>query len=860
MTEFDLSGAGKNVELLAPAGNAECLHAAVAAGADAVYLGLGDFNARRGADNFTMESLAEACDYAHLRGVAIYVALNIAILPSEIDRAVETARQAVAAGVDAVIVEDLGLAARIRQEIPQVELHISTQLNTHSAAGIEAAARLGASRVTLARELSFAEIASLAEVAADFGMTVETFAHGALCVCYSGQCLMSSLIGGRSANRGTCAQACRLPYELQSDDRSKPLPAAGAHLLSPRDFCTAEVMPQMVASGTSSLKIEGRMKSATYVFSVVSVYRDILDRALAGRDARPTEQQRGVLSEAFSRGFTTAYLTGDRGNEIMSYGRPNNRGVLAGRVSEVKEGFVEIATHIELNPGDVVEFWTKRGHFACPLTAASFTRDGRVHLAPEQKVGKGDRVFRVRNAAAEFTDDALEPRVPVIGRVRLALGEPARVEFSLAHGWRGVQRIAAAAFPSAVACEEQTRAVCGYVGAAEGAPVELARTKPLSTEDVESHIDRFGQTPFALVSLDIELSEGAGMGFSQLHRLRSEALVRLQEQILDLYAAKRRSLIGKLNERSRQNIGFAETLGASAAATSRKRPDQVSVVAWASNPACARAAKRAGADVVYIPILNYKRGESVLAGVRREENEQAGYPKQKVMALPTVDHDPIEGTREDACGFDVWDYVREGKRVFADSLASCVRAQAYGALVELGPHVPLTNAAGLRLVEQWGVARVWLSPELTLGQIADLADGSSVPLGITVSGAQELMVTEHCLLMSQGPCDQNCAACRRRNVEHHLKDRKGFDFPVVTDSMGRSHLYNGIELDIVPCLPDLLSIGISSFMVDTTLMDKNESHAAVSRVVRALKLAREEGRSVEKRRGTTTGHLFRGVS
>lgn len=860
MTEFDLSRTGKNVELLAPAGNVECLHAAVAAGADAVYLGLGDFNARRGADNFTMESLAEACDYAHLRGVAIYVALNIAILPSEIDRAVDTARQAVEAGADAVIVEDLGLAARIRREILQVELHISTQLNTHSAAGIEAAARLGASRVTLARELSFAEIASLAEVAEGFGMTVETFAHGALCVCYSGQCLMSSLIGGRSANRGTCAQACRLPYELQSDDRSKPLPAEGAHLLSPRDFCTAEVMPQMVASGTASLKIEGRMKSATYVFSVVSVYRDILDRALAGQDAQPTERQRGVLSEAFSRGFTTAYLTGDRGNEIMSYARPNNRGVLAGRVSEVKDGFVEIATQIDLNPGDVIEFWTKRGHFACPLTAASFTRDGRVRLAPDQKVGKGDRVFRVRNAAAEFADDALEPRVPVDGRVRLVLGEPARVEFSLAEGWRGARRIAAAASPSAVVSVGEAQSVCGYAGVAEGPVVEAARTRPLARKDVESHIDRLGQTPFVLASLEVELSEGTGMGFSQLHHLRSDALDHLQEQLLGLYAAKRRALVENLNARSEQNVDFEAISTVPAIGVPRKRPDQVSVVAWASNPACARAAKRAGADAVYIPILNYKRGESVLAGVRREENEQAGYPKQKVMALPTVDHDPIVGTREDACGFDVWEYVREGKRVFADSMASCVRAQAYGALVELGPHVPLTNAAALRLVEQWGVARVWLSPELTLGQIADLAEKTSIPLGLTVSGAQELMVTEHCLLMSQGPCDQNCAACRRRNVEHHLKDRKGFGFPVVTDSMGRSHLYNGVELDIVPCLPDLLDIGVSSFMVDTTLMGKDETHAAVSRVVRALKLASEEGRSVEKRRGTTTGHLFRGVS
>lgn len=176
----------KAVELLAPAGNAEALRAAVRAGADAVYLGLESFNARRGADNFTLESLAEACDYAHLRGASVYVALNTAVLPSELSRALETARQAYRAGADAFIVQDIGVAAELSRSLPEARLHVSTQMNTHNAAGIEAAARLGARRVTLARELSLAEIAHLAEVADGLGMEVETFAHGALCVCYSG--------------------------------------------------------------------------------------------------------------------------------------------------------------------------------------------------------------------------------------------------------------------------------------------------------------------------------------------------------------------------------------------------------------------------------------------------------------------------------------------------------------------------------------------------------------------------------------------------------------------------------------------------------------------------------------------------
>ena len=334
----------ERVELLAPAGGVAALHAAVRAGADAVYLGMESFNARRGADNFTAETLAEACEYAHLRGARVYVTMNTAVLPGEVDAALRTAREAYLAGADAFIVQDIGLAAELRRCLPEAHLHISTQMNTHNIAGIEAAARLGATRVTLARELSLGEIELLAREAAARGMEIETFAHGALCVCYSGQCLMSSLIGGRSANRGMCAQACRLPYELREEGREEALPAPGEHLLSPRDLCSIDVIPQMLRAGVASFKLEGRMKSPDYVYAVTSVYRAVLDRALAGdENAAPAEEERRVLAEAFSRGFTTAYLEGERGNDAMSYSRPNNRGVLVGRVASVRDGVASIA-------------------------------------------------------------------------------------------------------------------------------------------------------------------------------------------------------------------------------------------------------------------------------------------------------------------------------------------------------------------------------------------------------------------------------------------------------------------------------------------------------------------------------------
>ena len=813
-----------NIELLAPAGGMTALHAAVAAGADAVYLGLEAFNARRGADNFTLETLSEACDYAHLRGVRVYVTMNTVVLPEEIDAALEMARQAYRAGADAFIVQDIGLAAELTRTLPEAGLHISTQMNTHNAAGIRAAARLGAQRVTLARELSLDEIAELSAAAREWGMDVEVFAHGALCVCYSGQCLMSSMIGGRSANRGMCAQACRLPYELRNSALQKSLPAPGDYLLSPQDLCTIDILPDLVEAGVASLKIEGRMKSPEYVYAVVSAYRAVLDRVLANGTAKATDAERNQLAEAFSRGFTTAYLHGQRGNDMMGYQRPNNRGVFIGRVAEVKNEAAYLVAERELIPGDVVEFWTKKGHSALTLSSLGMDGKGRTRIPLDAKtrtVRAGDRVFRVRSAAAAFEDNALEPKVAVDGRVTMRIGRPLKIEFELAEAGR---------FADAL-----------HSGEACGPVVEAARTKAVTAEDVRAHVDRLGSTPFVLNELDIDLEEGVGIGFSQLHHVRAEALESLRESIL---AGKRSRVLPRVAER--EPLAEDRTRGCR-------------IAAWATNPVCARAAKRAGADIIFVPALNYRRGEAVIKGQLTGTAEQAGYPKQCVPVMPVIDHDPVGYAREAFVDADPWKYAEDGRPIMVESLGSMQRANEDGSYFEVGLHVPIANRLALETAAEFGAQRVWLSPELTLSQIRELSQGSPVDLGLTVIGTQELMVTEHCMLMSQGPCNQGCATCPRRKSPHFLKDRKGFEFPVVTDMFGRSHLYNSVQLDIAHTLPDLLAAGISSFMVDTTMMNGEEAAQAVGRAVRALKVAQADGNSIAKMPNATSGHLFRGV-
>lgn len=827
----------KAIELLAPAGSRESLYAAVTAGADAVYLGAGSFNARRGAENFSLETLAEACDYAHLRGVSVYLTLNTAILPDEIAEAMELVRQAYRCGVDAFIVQDIGIASEMKRTLPEANLHISTQMNMHNIDGLQAAAALGAKRVTLARELSLAEIGHLCQAAEDLGLEVETFVHGALCICYSGQCFMSSMIGGRSANRGLCAQACRLPYTLHNRALKKTLPAEGDHLLSPKDLRAAELLPSLVEAGVTSFKIEGRMKSADYVHAVTAVYRSILDslQPAAGDRHILAPEQSQALDEAFSRGFTTAYLEGERGNGMMSYAKPNNRGIFIGRVASVaKDGaqatpIAAIAPEYELNAGDVLEIWTNKGRITAVVEHPAPNAKGVVEVVAKQMVGKGDRVFRVRNAKAGFEPDPLEPRIPLKGKAVLRHGEPLQVEFAVAadeaprNGSAQRDR-----FPHASA-------------KATGAPIEEARTKAVTAEEVREHIDRLGSVPFKLISLEVELDEGVGIGFSALHKVRAQALKSLEENLLAEYSDRK---LPRISERPTHAI--APQKGCE-------------VVVWATNPACARAAKREGADALFVPALNYKRGEGMVAGQVSETVEQAGYPKQVAVALPTVQHDLVPGTREASLGFDAWAYVKPGKPVLVESLGQLIHAVGLGAVPELGPHVPVANPLSLQAAAEFGAQRVWLSPELSLSQIEALGSGTPVPLGLTILGAQELMVTEHCLLMSQGPCNQRCAECARRKSPHYLKDRKGYEFPVVTDIMGRTHLYNAIELDIAHTAPELVKAGVTALMVDTTLMNVAETTAAVRRAVRARDIALKSGDSVSKKEGATSGHLFRGV-
>ena len=794
----------RTVELLAPAGGFDSLRAAVRNGADAVYLGTTDLNARRGAENFTLETLGEACRFAHLRGAKVYLTANVVVLEHEMRAALAMVARAWEAGVDAVIVQDLGLMGAIHGALPEVRIHASTQIDVHNVDAIAAVAELGVSRVTLARELSVPEIAALT---ASSPVELESFVHGSLCFCHSGQCFMSSLVGGRSANRGLCAQPCRLPYDLV-DSEGVVAEVPGRYLLSPKDLEGIELLPGLVDAGVAALKIEGRMKSPEYVASVVSVYRAALDRVLAATSdfqVLPAETER--LEEAFNRGFTHGYLADIRDDRMMSYTRPNNRGVPLGRVAGTSPGRATIALDRSLESADVIEFWTATGRFAQPAgelglelgSAAAAPAGERVTIVLEHPVRPGDRVFRVVNAAlteaARRSWQSAEERRPVAVRigVTLRVGEPARLEMT--------------ALDTSVS--------------ASGPMVERARTKPITADEVVEHVGRLGGTPYSAEDVSVHVDADAGLGFSVLHRLRAEAVELLDERRLAPWE-------GRALPRSPEPPHLAQ---------SPRKPARPELVVAVLTRAAADACSDAGADRV------------LLACTARP-----GTPSGHDALLPRIVHEAqvplVVSCAETSDGAAV-----------AGNLGMIRHLGSEGCAVEADWGLNVVNPWSAAALASLGATGVWASPELSGRQLASLVEGSPIPVGVVAAGRLELMIAEHCVMQAAGECDHRCAGCSRRARAWVLRDRKGYEMPVTTDADGRAHVYNAVPLDLSRALPELLSAGVSAIRLDLQSSDTAEA----SRLTRAWRTRLDaaikggplpEAPVIEP---STSAHFFRGL-
>ncbi len=824
-------------ELLAPAGGPEPFNAALAAGADAIYCGLGnDFNARRGAKNFDDESFSAACRRAHLAGARVYVTVNVAVSTEELPRVLELVRRAWELGADAFIIQDWGLMAEIRRRWPEVETHVSTQANVHDARGVAWCRDVwGVDRVTLSRELSLAEIARIAEE----GVELECFGHGALCFCYSGVCLMSSMNGGRSANRGLCAQPCRLPYDLV-DEKGEVLEipgvatqgipetsrgVGGTRLLCPKDYRTIDHVREMRDAGVGSLKVEGRMKAPDYVFSVVSAYRSALDALRDGHDedaARSARDRR--LRRAFNRDFTESYLWGGSDNDMMSYERSNNRGELVGcvvgsraledavvrrgggnggreRMRRLTRADVEVLLSEPVGEGDLLEIRpvSDPSQFLTAHAEANAAAGETITCRTSRPMEEGSLVRVIRSQAAldeaaRVADKDVVRRRPVRVRVVARLGEPFAVELETIDG------VAAAR--------------------SEGFVVEAARTRAVTEEDLVEHVGRMGQSAFEPVEWGVELDAGCGMSFSAVHKVRAEACRRLEETLLAPYTAR-------------------DTKGQSLRIIPSKHDTKglslriIEVCAVVTTPECAEAALAAGATRVYAPADDLARGT---------------WPDGVVPWLDEICREA------DHALLDPW--VRAGEPVAVGNVSELALAAERGALPEVRSCIPVHNEAALASLAAAGAAGVWLSPELTLEEVCALARTSSVPVGLAVLGRERVMTSEHCVLQALGRCRHDCARCPERARRLSLRDIDGNLLPVRTDLNGRSRIWTARPLDATPQIPDLLAAGVTRLLVDAQLMDVSETAAAVARVARALEAARESRRPEPRMKGATSGHLF----
>lgn len=811
-------------ELLAPAGGPEPFYAALAAGADAIYCGMGSFNARRKADNFTDESFEAACRAAHLAGSRVYVTVNIVIKDEEMSEALSLVDRCWRLGANAFIIQDWGLFFEIRRLMPEVETHISTQANIHDARGTAWCKEAGADRVTLSRELSIDEIAIIHDAV---DIELEVFSHGAICFCYSGVCLLSSFTSrGRSANRGMCAQPCRLPYELIDETGRSWSKPGRERALCPRDTCTADMLPRLLDAGAHALKLEGRMKAPDYVHSIVSAYRAQLDDILAGHEiSDETAQARyRQLKRCFNRDFTSEYQEGRSGDEMMSYERSNNRGQIVGEVLGSKPlgntkglkpddkrrraAWTKLRLSEPVGKGDLLELRhdDEFDQFLTAIAPEDAQAGDSIECRTARPMPAGALVRLIRSQAAlDAAEAALKRPVArkraVDVRVVAHLGQPFTVELT---------------------CIDDP----ALSGRAEGFTVESAKTRAVSAEDLVEHVGRMGSSPFEAVSFDIQLDEGCGMGFSAVHKVRAAACEALERVVLAPYAERVNHLMVQSDPACPADLN-----------------DLGEVCALVTSLNAAAAARKAGAARVYMTV------DDLLA----EGLSPASCSAEGV--IPVLD----EVSRElDHERLDPW--LTPGAPAAVGTISELALGAEIGSVVELRSCIPVHNVPCMRELAARGAHAAWLSPELTLAEIERIApQRGEMTLGLMVLGVPRVMTSEHCILQVAGACIHDCANCRLRARDFKLKNIDGRMLPVRTGLNGRSHLYDGVQLDATPQIPQLLRAGVTRFLVDGTLMNIDMLSRSVARTNRALEAARS-GRTPDKRLpGTSSGCLFQGI-
>ena len=799
-------------ELLAPAGNWDCAKAAVENGADAIYFGLERFNARMRAHNFSDSDLPKLMEFLHRRGVKGYVTFNTLIFANELPEAEEHLRAIIAAGADAAIVQDVGICRLIRRISPDFPIHASTQMTITSAAGVKFARELGCELVVLARECSLKEIEKIRQVEAR--LPLEVFVHGALCVAYSGQCLTSEALGGRSANRGECAQACRMPYDLISDGHNVPL-GDRRYLLSPQDLAGLDVLPDLAQSGVASLKIEGRLKTPEYVANITRVYRNALDQlcnprrkegAELGSDVGNKEgadfDARYNLEMGFSRGLYTGWFRGINNQQLVHARFGKKRGVYLGEVTRVERNRVALHLEAPLKPGDGVVFDAghpdqeeEGGRVYEVQTKGRETLLGFGHGDVDLKrVHVGDKIWKTsdpeldRHLRQSFAGDA-----PQFHR-------PLHVEV---HGREGE--------PMAIIARDELGHIAQCVSSM---PLARAEKQPLTDERLRDQLGRLGGTPFTLGRLQSFLHGSVILPVSELNRLRREVVAAIEAQRA---TPKRWTMTERGGRESHvERATPADSIGS------------LELIVLVRSMAQLDAVLQTNPRTVYCEFEDPKRYREAVARFR-DWQKSVSHPATIFVAPPRI--------------------FKMGEDWILQQVRSC---EADGYLIRNYDHLnhfadtrrigdfSLNVANGLtaeHFLDRYGLERLTASYDLNFSQLEALLRSSPPEwYEITIHQHMPMFHMEHCVFcafLSEGTDYTNCGRpCDKHDVR--VRDRVGAEHPLKADAGCRNTVFNALAQTGADYVQQMINLGARKFRIEFLNEPPDQVLRTIDRYTRLL--------------------------
>ena len=814
-----MSQKGFIMELLAPAGTMENFMAALESGADAIYLGGKVFNARAHAANFGIDELREAVRLAHILDVSVYVTVNILIGDTELKDLEQYIKDLDSIGVDAIIVQDLAVAEIAKRVAPNIHLHGSTQMTAATLDAVRFYESLGFTRVVLARELSLKEIQHICK---HCKAEIEVFVHGALCVCYSGQCLMSSFIGGRSGNRGACAQPCRLPYELLDSKGESVLPKHEAYLLSPKDLNYSEHMNELVAAGVTSFKVEGRMKKVSYVRQVIGTYREILD------EASIHENQRKALASGFNRGFSTAYLEDTVGRQMMTVVAPNHQGKPIGE-SYTKKGEVYLSLTEPIEQGSLVKILQSNG------SVTYYTVD-------DEWTCVSDTLYKGRPAEGLAVGQLYLASTPKNAKSRGLQEFTRKYDMSvyLSVGSNGETNYTelTAILDSGLSVTVTNE----YVPA-------IANKVPTSLEKVTEQLGRLGNTLFRLSYVDIP--DGSYMWpASVLNALRRDAVTALETALITHHVESWQAL--QVTGDVDYDFKAQHELSYDTCPMISARVDEIEGV---------KAAISGGAQKIVFGGDRLSRTPYALSIYDEVARLCAQSDVICTFATPrVVKDDEVEAYKHTLEA--IVQAHPDSISIHVPQALLWLRELGYTGAIEADTGLNIFNTPTLHFWKQLHISCVNPSQELTLKQITELAKHSHVPIETMIHGYTEMMISEYCAIASfvgtgsKVNCPMPCV-----KESYSLKDRKGEIFPIRTDPYCRMHIMNSHEMDMRAYVPMLLQKGISILRVDGRHMKPSYVKDIVSQYVGIAtgtmeappKKIDSQGESI------TRGHYFRGI-